>query len=319
MNFELKEQISRGTFLFPFQLYSFKRNSGSLLAPYHWHSEIEILYFIKGNVFLTINGVRCIPQPGDIYFINSEEFHEIASPPILHHNDKLCLQSGPPPFGPSYDAKEEPAVFYYAYVFPLPFLNFEIYDYTQSKYLQRIQQKKLLFPRRLVPQDACYRSIQSEIKEIIKAHQRADNGYQILSKAALYKIIAYLACTDSFIKNEVDSPQYSEEKAKHLRQILSYITEHCSEKLTLSNVSSEFHMSSKYFSKYFKQNFGKNFVEYLNEARVENACIQLQKTEVPVMEVAFSAGFDNFSYFIKKFKEIMGCTPLTYRRQYHTI
>lgn len=289
----LKEQIPRGTFLFPFQLYENTNPSGSFLTPYHWHGEIELLYFLRGEVTLTVNGARYAPHPGDFYFINSEELHELSS------SDRSIL--------------------YYAYVFPLSFLHFEQFDYTQSKYIGRLSKKKLLFPRRLVPKDEAYTCVQNEMEELIRAQEKQENGYQLFCKAALYKIIAELLRTDALLQETKEEGQFSPEKTEHLRRILTYIAAHFSEKLALTDIARAFHMTPKYFSKYFKQNFGKTFVDYVNGARIEKACALLRETETPVMEVAFSVGFDNFSYFIKRFKETMGCTPLAYRRLGYTV
>ena len=39
----------------------------------------------------------------------------------------------------------------------------------------------------------------------------------------------------------------------------------------------------------------------------------LQNTQVPVDEVIFRAGYENTTYFYKKFKEKYGCSPKQYR------
>ena len=36
---------------------------------------------------------------------------------------------------------------------------------------------------------------------------------------------------------------------------------------------------------------------------------------LPIMEVGFLVGFENFSYFIKRFREVFACTPTEYRKK----
>jgi hypothetical protein len=42
---------------------------------------------------------------------------------------------------------------------------------------------------------------------------------------------------------------------------------------------------------------------------------QLTKSDAKIMEICYENGFENFSYFIRKFKEYKGVTPKEYRRQ----
>ena len=48
--------------------------------------------------------------------------------------------------------------------------------------------------------------------------------------------------------------------------------------------------------------------------RIEQAARLLRETDLPVMEVGFSVGFDNFSYFIKRFRSVYGVSPSHYRK-----
>nr|WP_296840942.1 helix-turn-helix transcriptional regulator [uncultured Marvinbryantia sp.] len=51
----------------------------------------------------------------------------------------------------------------------------------------------------------------------------------------------------------------------------------------------------------------------MNEYRIQKACQILTDSELPVSQVALSVGFDNFSYFIRKFREYKNVTPTEYR------
>ena len=49
-------------------------------------------------------------------------------------------------------------------------------------------------------------------------------------------------------------------------------------------------------------------------AFLRHAARLLRETDLPVMEVGFSVGFDNFSYFIKRFRSVYGVSPSHYRK-----
>ena len=48
--------------------------------------------------------------------------------------------------------------------------------------------------------------------------------------------------------------------------------------------------------------------------RIERASRLLRETDQPIMDIGFTVGFENFSYFIKRFRTVFGCTPSAYRK-----
>ena len=55
-------------------------------------------------------------------------------------------------------------------------------------------------------------------------------------------------------------------------------------------------------------------MQHLNFLRIERASRLLRETDQPIMEIGFAVGFENFSYFIKRFRAVFGCTPSAYRK-----
>lgn len=53
--------------------------------------------------------------------------------------------------------------------------------------------------------------------------------------------------------------------------------------------------------------------DYLNEYRLSQALFLLDNTDNSVTEIAVQSGFTSASYFISKFKEKTGLTPLEYK------
>ena len=67
-------------------------------------------------------------------------------------------------------------------------------------------------------------------------------------------------------------------------------------------------MSPTYFCRYFHQEMGKTPFAFLNEYRIKKAAILLDGSSLSVSDIAINCGFDNISYFIRKFKEYQGVT-----------
>ena len=73
-------------------------------------------------------------------------------------------------------------------------------------------------------------------------------------------------------------------------------------------------MSPKYFGAFFKQMTGKTPFDYLCTYRIEKAARMLKNTDKNVTEIAFCCGFNDLSYFIKRFKQTYGISPGSYKQ-----
>lgn len=285
----LHENKMHGSPSFTFATYHMINANKILYVTSHWHRELEILCFQKGLAEVVVNGIEYCVTTGDIIFVNSGELHQIYS--------------------------EDPELIYHACVFPLEFLNFAGHDYAQSQYLDPLSNQELLFPAFLAHSWEHVPPVFAEMSDIIDTYARQMPGYQLRIKSSLLKIISDLLQYHLLLTPDAAKSQNKTVKMRQLKNIINYIQNHYSERLTLEGLSDIFHMSEKYFSRYFKQNLGINFIEYLNRYRVEQACNMLSSADMPIMEISFSVGFHNFSYFIRKFKNITGYTPTEYREQ----
>ncbi len=68
------------------------------------------------------------------------------------------------------------------------------------------------------------------------------------------------------------------------------------------------------FCRHFKRRFGLSFTEYLHSIRVNNAKKLLIQTKLYIDDICYESGFNNVSFFNRKFKELTGMTPRVYRR-----
>ena len=99
------------------------------------------------------------------------------------------------------------------------------------------------------------------------------------------------------------------------KEMLAYIDAHCMEKITLSMLAEEFHLSEKYVSRYFVEHFKISFSNYVIHHRLTYARALLETTDEQVTEIAMQSGFSNVSYFIRAFKKMYGISPLKYRKK----
>jgi two-component system response regulator YesN len=95
--------------------------------------------------------------------------------------------------------------------------------------------------------------------------------------------------------------------------IINYIERNIGQNITLNDVASQANISTYYLSKLFKREMGVNFVAYLADRRIELAKDMLQRTEIPIMNIAMELSFNEPNYFSRVFKKKTGFTPSEYR------
>ena len=288
MDNTLQEQKPRGTPLFPLQLYRTENSGGDVFIPYHWHSETELIFVLEGSVNLSVNEKSFSGTAGDIFWIASESLHQIGT------------EGRPTRYG--------------ALLFPMEFLSFGELDEVQHRYLSPLCRNEKHFPTKIPRESPHYRHAWSELTEIDRLDQKRGAAYRFLLKASLLKFIGLLSADGLLQSDDSCGDRFSACKLNSLKAVLSYIGSRCGEKLSLSDAASAFGLSPKYFSRYFKKNFNCSFVDYLTGFRLDRAVDLLLSTDLPVSEIAPAVGFDNLSYFIKRFKKARGCTPLQFRK-----
>ncbi len=279
----LHENRLHGSLAFPFQHYTMATAPDRIFVPCHWHDEAEIILMKQGQVELLLDGSRHILSAGDIAFVNSQQLHQYSS-----------ISS---------------AVLYYAYVFSLDALRFLNDDITMSSLISPLCSHELDFPAILPRECSCFREIYSLIGKIIFSSEKKEEYYQLSTKAYLYEIICLLA------RNGLLRQHSSTNKQSDMcRRILLYIQQHYHERITVAEISKDLCMSPNYFSAWFRRNFNKTFTDFLVHYRIEKAGRLLASSDISVTQAALQTGFENISYFIKKFKEITGSTPAQFRK-----
>ena len=98
-----------------------------------------------------------------------------------------------------------------------------------------------------------------------------------------------------------------------IKKSINYIAKNFDKNITLNEVAKEVHLNPSYFSSVFKQSTGSSFTEYLNMVRIEESKRLLGNTDISIIDIAVSTGFESQSYFSKVFKKYTGLTPSQYR------
>ena len=92
-----------------------------------------------------------------------------------------------------------------------------------------------------------------------------------------------------------------------------FVQTHFSEPITVRDAASLIDYSDAHFMRVFRKETGVTFGEYLADYRLRYASYLLREQPDSIGAIASMCGFDNFSYFIRRFRRKYGMSPREYR------
>lgn len=97
-------------------------------------------------------------------------------------------------------------------------------------------------------------------------------------------------------------------------QILSYISNHYRENITLGDVAEKFYLSTAIVNQIVTNYFGRTFHQILTEFRLLHAKGFLRCSNLPVCDIAITLGFSSAHTFSRAFKKQFHMTPGEFRK-----
>jgi len=128
----------------------------------------------------------------------------------------------------------------------------------------------------------------------------------VMRKGLSYTLIGYLMKKTGFAASD------SASREGIMAKVLGYLSENYSQNLTVESLAQHFGYSRSRFSHLFKSNIGVSFPRYINILRCRDAARALIETDLPVVDIAINAGFNNTHTFYVTFKSLYGMTPGEY-------
>jgi AraC-like DNA-binding protein len=104
-------------------------------------------------------------------------------------------------------------------------------------------------------------------------------------------------------------------REQRMKTMLDYIHQNYARSITVEEIASSAAVSQSECFRCFSRLARTTPVEYINQFRLLKASQLLLSTDRSMADICFSTGFNNTSYFSKKFKDQYGMTPGEYRRK----
>lgn len=115
-------------------------------------------------------------------------------------------------------------------------------------------------------------------------------------------------------KSDEDAePEGGEAGSFIVHSALAYMRQHCTERISLTDVAESVYVSQWHLSKLINRHMGQSFLDLLGSMRIERAKELLLDPAMRVHAVAEAVGYSDVAHFSKSFKKIVGKTPGEYR------
>ena len=242
--------------------------------PLHFHQEWELEFFLKGEGYQLLNGVRHPIKRGTFYLICPADIHnQILTKPSHYYN-----------------------LMFYSCLFPEDFLNRFLMQehclYTQLNE-NEIKQVQTIF-------------------ELISQADASDHPLRNNMVSALVEyLMCFLLSTET---TAATSPMDTLKNKQGMKQALAYAHTHMKDPIKLQDVAQYAGFSVNYFSRVFHSFSGIAFSEYLNTVPLQQAKKLLLATNMNVTEIGLECGFNTLTHFLRQFKKKYQMTPLQMRK-----
>ena len=263
---------------FPFELYRVNATHPKYEMAFHWHTNLELIRVLDGELTLTLDNRTFRLQNGDAAIVNSETVHG-ASP-------KDCR--------------------YECIVFNLAFLKTG--NAKCDAFIDDLLARNCFLYERPLSADTLT-LLHAVFDEIGK------DGSPFKVIGAFHSLLGQIQEKSEFISHLPPTSVRDEKKVVKLKTVLKYIRENFAQSVTLEDMAAVAGFSEKYFCKFFKDMTGTTPINYLMAYRVERAARKLLGSDLSVTQIAFDCGFNDLSYFIKTFKTFKHTSPKEYRKK----
>ena len=264
-------------------------------TEFHRHEYMQINYVAQGNGC-------CVFEDGTTRFTQGSCF---IIPPFVPHRILL---------GENVDnIKICEIEFMIDFVFPPSHEIGDMEAYSDFICLGLQDSNKTEYSKHIINLDGETREkVESIITDAFSEYNNRKAGFE----TALRSLILYLLTMLGRAYNNSENT-FSDRYKKHRNDILKtidYIHLNYEKNISLGELSQLINYSNSYFSTLFKSITSKSYLEYLNHYRIKKAMELLKNTDMRVIDVASSVGFENVTNFNRMFKKLIGMSPRDYKK-----
>lgn len=251
----------------------------------HWHEDLEFIHVLKGRMYYRINGNRILLEEGDCIMANARQMH----------------------YG--YSCQDQDCLFSCVLFHPQLFMGSQL---LYQKYIQPIIGNPRLEYLHFDAENPLHGILTESLARIVSLKEQALPGYELEIIGIMNLLWSRLLQTSMITATEPADTTSSDLTIQ--RNMVSYLYQHYSEKVSLSEIAAAGNVSRSKCCAIFQYYLQQSPVDFLNHYRLEVSRHLLKDPDLTITQVAVACGFNHLSYYSKLFLRSYGCTPSAYRR-----
>ena len=276
-SFTSRQKMSKSTF----EVFHYKDESVQEVALHH-HDFYEIYFFVSGKVTYNIESRNYTLQPGDILLISPHELHQPIFSPEKQNYERMVL-------------------------------------WLNAGFLQQFTTGELDMSRcfndhgrersNLIRPDGATRELLSYLFQQLAREQDSQEFASELCCLSMLAQLLVLVNRTALRAGLAPAPRDNADSVVY--RILTYISNHYNEDLSLDFLANEFFISKYHLSREFNRVVGTSVHRYILQKRLIMAR-QMMAAGVSTSEVSQLCGFGDYSNFYRAFKSEYQISPREY-------
>ena len=258
-------------------------------VDYHYHDFHKIIIFLKGNVTYMIEGKAYKLRPWDTLIISQSQIHKPIIDPSEDY-ERIIIWFNPEMIA---EHNREGANL------------LECFEVAMNRDNNRLR----LFEEPL-------RKVKGIVYDLIEEEDNQAFGSDILKRTLLIQLIILL--NRNLLDNNRRNPSIDVQFDQNINEIVTYINQHLDGDLSVNHLASLVFLSKYHLMRKFKAYTGYTLHQYIVQKRLMYAKA-LMAEGLRLTDVCQSAGFNDYSGFVRAFKKEFGISPREYLKVKKTV
>ena len=151
------------------------------------------------------------------------------------------------------------------------------------------------------------------VSQKIESRSVFDEGLPYVSYMSAYRSVGALLDALRDVAERLEREKA--ECVDFIEAARAYIESNLYQNISVTDVAEHIGINPEYLTRLFRKKTGFNVKEYIVNEKIESAKHLLRSTDLPVTIVSSQVGYGSYSNFTHAFKQLVGVTPMEYRKQ----
>jgi len=264
------------------------KHSCHLFAAPHMHNYIEMIYVYAGTCTQIIQDKEVTLNTGDICILDTNVVHSIL--PVGENDIVINILMRKNYFDTAFMSRLSGN------------------DLMSNFFIQAVYQSKE-YNNYLLFRSGSNEKIRQWMKELMCEYYDKSLCTDEVINCYIVLIFSELLRQYEAHKQEESLPNRNK---LTISEILRFLENNYKE-ATLESTAERFHYHPNYLSTLLMKKTGKGFKSHLQEHKLRKACLLLKNTDLSIEEISKEVGYQNKTFFYKKFKAMFQINPGDYR------